>query len=263
MTRTLATPTFAWSKIPRTSAPLGRRQVGGSQRGPGHGEHKFAGSAPGRRAARRRGPLPAAAARPESLRTTLSVLAQPGGRQAGTRALFIGARRPAGSASSSPRGLPGKGEKGAGDPSERLSPGAERTPEQARRTPPLSAKVRGRPAGGARGAESVCPERGAHSPALARLRACSPLLGLGGRRGLRLSSPLPGAALRRRALSEPSAGLPARGAEPGARRRAAGNPGTRRRPDRGWPRAGPNAPWRRASPGEPRGGPKLGGGEGG
>lgn len=87
MTRTLATPTFACTKIPRTSAPLGRRQVGGSQRGPGHGEHKFAGSAPGRRAARRRGALPAAAARPESLRTTLSSRSREGARRAHARYL--------------------------------------------------------------------------------------------------------------------------------------------------------------------------------
>lgn len=62
------------------------------------------------------GSSPASAARPESLRTTFSVLAQPGEREAGTRALFIGAHVRLGLASSSTRRLPGKGKKESGDP---------------------------------------------------------------------------------------------------------------------------------------------------
>lgn len=92
----------AASQVPRTESADSQDQVQGAGR-------CVQGSWSG-------GVLSCLASRPQSLRTTFSSLAQPGEREAGTRALFIGAQRPAGLAYRATRGLREKGEKASGDP---------------------------------------------------------------------------------------------------------------------------------------------------
>lgn len=210
-----ATPTFALPK--NSSRPGVSRARAGKQRPAGSPARKahIGGGSARAQAAVPRGPLlPAPRLAPESLRTTFSVLAQRAEREAGTRALFIGARRPAGPG---PGSAPGGGsrERGGGSPgtpAERLPPGVERTPEQAGAHRGYCPGPRPRRPG-ERAARRVCPAR---APS-----------GLGGWRGCGSARPSP-------ARGSATSALPTRGA-PGCRPHRARGPGELWQP-RGGPR---------------------------
>lgn len=208
-------PLSLCQKIPPGPGSLGHGQVSSGRPGPRHGKRTLAGAVPGRR---RLCPGVRSCPRlaPESPRTTFSVLAQRAEREAGTRALFIGARRPAGpgpGARLSPRG--GSRQRGSGSPgtpAERLPPGVERTPEQAGAHRGCCPGPRPRRPG-ERAARRVCPAR---APP-----------GLGGRQGCGSARPSP-------ARGSAASALPARGA-PGCRPHRARAPGELWQP-RGRPR---------------------------
>lgn len=165
---------------------------------------------------------PAGAVRPESLRTTLPVRARAGEREAGTRALFIGAQCPGLGLPAQPSGSRERGRRSPVPQAKQLPPGVQRTGKQASvhgfwlpRSRSEATQPRGARAARRANAQGEAPTALRFAPA--RRLLPPPLLGLGGRRGLQLCSPLPGAGLQCQAPYEQSVALPAAAAELDAR----------------------------------------------